>query len=79
MSEKMNQALESGADYEVLGYQGPSEIHERLASLGFHPGDALRLSHRVGFGGAWVVKTETASFALRPQELAGLQLKRLKT
>lgn len=60
----------------ILGFKDPS-LAARLIALGIYPGKELEIKRKALLGGAFYVEVDCCHFALREDELFGLELKQL--
>lgn len=60
----------------ILGFKDPF-LAARLIALGIYPGKELEIKRKALLGGAFYVEVDCCHFALREDELFGLELKQL--
>ncbi len=60
----------------ILGFKNPF-LAARLIALGIYPGKELEIKRKALLGGAFYVEVDCCRFALREDELFGLELKQI--
>lgn len=60
----------------ILGFKDPF-LAARLIALGIYPGKELEIKRKALLGGAFYVEVDCCHFALREDELLGLELKQI--
>ncbi len=61
----------------ILGFKDPT-LAARLIGLGIYPGKQLEIKRKALLGGAFYIEVDNSHFALREDELFGLDLKELE-
>jgi Fe2+ transport system protein FeoA len=55
-------------EFEIIGYDGPDALKQRLKEIGFHLGSKILLVSETPLGGPRVFQLNTISVALRTEE-----------
>ncbi|GIL18347.1 MAG: hypothetical protein BroJett040_20980 [Oligoflexia bacterium] len=62
---------------EILDFQGPAEVLERLQEMGLHCGSRVKLVGQAPFGGPLLFRFGTTVIALRQDEAQCILYKRI--
>lgn len=73
-SDSSLQKLEKNQKYRLVSFEGDGVLIERLRELGFQTGLTLEYRGQAPFGGPHLIQFQSATIALRDEELRSMQL-----